>query len=88
MPTDGYNWFLILVACVCAVIVVMINVYILIHYQHPEDRNQAWWPKFVVVRAASPASPPSARFARLPPRGRRFFERAEGFLALRARAKI
>lgn len=27
----------------------MINVYILVHFQHPEDRNQAWFPKFVVV---------------------------------------
>ena len=53
MPTDGYNWFLILVACVCAVVVVAINVYILVHFQHPEDRNQAWWPKIVVVRARS-----------------------------------
>lgn len=23
--------------------------YILIEYQHPEDRNQAWFPKIVVV---------------------------------------
>ena len=34
---------------VCTALVVMINVYILVHFQHPEDRNQAWWPKFVVV---------------------------------------
>ena len=60
MPTDGYNWFLILVACVCAVVVVAINVYILVHFQHPEDRNQAWWPKIVVVRARSTSiHPPS-----------------------------
>uniref|UniRef100_A0A7S0S7E8 LIMR family protein n=1 Tax=Mantoniella antarctica TaxID=81844 RepID=A0A7S0S7E8_9CHLO len=49
MPTDGYNWFLILVAVVCTVVVVLINVYILVHFQHPEDRNQAWFPKFIVV---------------------------------------
>ena len=57
MPTDGYNWFLILVACVCTVVVVAINVYILVHFQHPEDRNQAWWPKIVVVRARSTSIP-------------------------------
>ena len=62
MPTDGYNWFLILVACVCTVVVVAINVYILVHFQHPEDRNQAWWPKIVVVRARSTSIPrPLAR---------------------------
>ena len=35
MPTDGYNWFLILVACVCTVVVVAINVYILVHFPAP-----------------------------------------------------
>lgn len=49
MPTDGYNWFLILIAAVCTILVVLINVYILVHFQHPEDRNQAWFPKCVVV---------------------------------------
>ena len=43
------NRFLILIAVVCTIVVVAINVYILVHFQHPEDRNQAWWPKFVVV---------------------------------------
>ena len=51
MPSDGYNWFLILVASIAAVVLVMINVYILVNFQHPEDRNQAWVPKLVVVRA-------------------------------------
>lgn len=64
MPTDGYNWFLIVVAVVCSVVVTMINVYILVHFQHPEDRNQAWFPKLVVVRARGEATdapePPSA----------------------------
>ena len=51
MPSDGYNWFLILVAIIASVVLVLINVYILVHFQHPEDRNQAWFPKLVVVRA-------------------------------------
>jgi hypothetical protein len=25
------------------------NIYVLVDYQHPEDRNQAWFPKVVVV---------------------------------------
>ena len=51
MPSDGYNWFLILVAIIASVVLGAINVYVLIHFQHPEDRNQAWFPKLVVVRA-------------------------------------
>jgi len=54
MPSDGYNWFLILVAIIASVVLVLINVYILVHLQHPEDRNQAWFPKLVVVRALNP----------------------------------
>lgn len=45
----GYNWFLILVACVVGILCVVGNVYLLVHYQHPEDRNQAWFPKGVVI---------------------------------------
>lgn len=48
MP-EGYNWFLILVAVVLAVVLLVGNVYILITYQHPDDANQAWFPKIVVV---------------------------------------
>lgn len=44
-----YNWFLILVAAVIGVIVLAVCVYILVEYSHPEDRNQAWFPKFIVV---------------------------------------
>lgn len=44
-----YNWFLILVAAVVSVGVLIICVYILIEYSHPEDRNQAWFPKFIVI---------------------------------------
>ena len=56
MPSDGYNWFLILVAIIASVVLVAINVYVLIHFQHPEDRNQAWFPKLVVVRTRAPGN--------------------------------
>ena len=56
MPSDGYNWFLILVAIIASVVLVAINVYVLIHFQHPEDRNQAWFPKLVVVRTRAPGT--------------------------------
>lgn len=46
---EGYNWFLILVTIVVTVLVVMANLHILVHFQHPEDRNQAWIPKIVVI---------------------------------------
>lgn len=49
----GYNWFLIIVAVVGSVLAVGVALYILIAYQHPEDKNQAWIPKFVVVLGIS-----------------------------------
>lgn len=41
--------FLILIASVAAALVLAVCVYILVEYTHPEDRNQAWIPKIVVV---------------------------------------
>ena len=49
MLPSGYNWFLIIVATVVSVLAVWVALYILIAYQHPEDRNQAWLPKAVVI---------------------------------------
>lgn len=46
---EGYNWFLILVTIVVGILVVVANLHILVHFQHPEDRNQAWVPKVVVI---------------------------------------
>eukprot|EP00882_Tetradesmus_deserticola_P026292 GHRQ01028971.1.p1 GENE.GHRQ01028971.1~~GHRQ01028971.1.p1 ORF type:complete len:120 (+),score=25.30 GHRQ01028971.1:80-439(+) len=46
---DGYNWFLIILTIALSLVLVAANVYILIHYQHPDDVNQAWFPKIVVV---------------------------------------
>ena len=37
---DGYNWVLIVVTVVVALLAVLAAVYLLVHYQHPEDRNQ------------------------------------------------
>ena len=45
----GFNWFLILVTVVVALLLVGISVYLIVHYQHPDDGNQAWVPKIIVV---------------------------------------
>lgn len=36
-----------------SVVILLANVYILIEYQHPEDKLQAWGPKIVVVLGLS-----------------------------------
>jgi LMBR1 domain-containing protein 1 len=41
--------FLIVTAIVAFVILAVVAVYILINYQHPDDKNEAYFPKFVVV---------------------------------------
>lgn len=46
---EGFNWFIILVTVVVAILVLAVCIYILVDYSHPEDRNQAWFPKIVVV---------------------------------------
>lgn len=45
----GFNWLLIFVAVVVAVVLLGACIYVLIHYQHPDDGNQAWVPKLLVV---------------------------------------
>ena len=42
MAAVGFNWFLILVTVIVGILVVLSNIYILIHYSHPDDKNQAW----------------------------------------------
>lgn len=37
------------VTVVVAVLTVAVALYLLVAYQHPEDRNQAWFPKIVVL---------------------------------------
>lgn len=49
MEVQAQNWFLILIAVIIFLLCLAGNVYVLIHYQHPDDRNQAWIPKIVVV---------------------------------------
>lgn len=47
---SDFSVFLIILAVVITILVVVVNIYVLINYQHPDDRNQAYFPKFVVVR--------------------------------------
>lgn len=46
---EGFNWFLILLTVALSLVLVAVNIYVLVHYQHPDDANQAWFPKLVVV---------------------------------------
>ena len=43
------NWFLIIVVAAVALMTIALSVYIIVIYQHPEDKNQAWFPKLVVL---------------------------------------
>jgi len=45
--------FLILITVVVSVAVLIGNMYLIVLYAHPEDRNQAWIPKLVVVLGLS-----------------------------------
>ncbi|KAL9315341.1 hypothetical protein ACSQ67_016342 [Phaseolus vulgaris] len=51
-----FNLALVIVAVVICVIVFLVNVYLLVNYQHPDDANQAYFPKFVVVLGLSVAA--------------------------------
>lgn len=46
---EGFNWVLIVITVVLALLSVGVALYLLISYQHPEDKNQAWFPKLVVL---------------------------------------
>ncbi|KAL9247024.1 hypothetical protein vseg_020495 [Gypsophila vaccaria] len=50
-----FNLALLIVAIIVVVLVFVFNVYLLINYQHPDDKNQAYFPKFVVVFGLSVA---------------------------------
>ena len=41
--------FLIIVAIVAFVLLGIVAVYLLINYQHPDDKNDAYFPKFIVI---------------------------------------
>lgn len=47
---------LVIVAIVVCILVCIFNVYLLVNYQHPDDVNQAYFPKFVVVLGLSVAA--------------------------------
>ncbi|GAB4857341.1 hypothetical protein Ancab_015249 [Ancistrocladus abbreviatus] len=50
-----FNLALVIVAIIVCVLVFIFNVYLLVNYQHPDDVNQAYFPKFVVVLGLSVA---------------------------------
>jgi LMBR1 domain-containing protein 1 len=43
------NPWLIVVAVIMLVVCVVVNFYMLVYFQHPEDKTVAWVPKIVVV---------------------------------------
>lgn len=51
-----FNLALVIVAIVVCILVFLFNIYLLINYQHPDDANQAYFPKFVVVFGLSIAA--------------------------------
>lgn len=50
---NGFNWFLIVVTVVVLLLVVASVAYAIVHLQHPEDTNQAWLPKAIVLLGLS-----------------------------------
>jgi LMBR1 domain-containing protein 1 len=53
---SDFNLALVIVAIIVCVLVFLFNVYLLVNYQHPDDKNQAYFPKFVVVLGLSVAA--------------------------------
>ncbi|XP_042416409.1 LIMR family protein Os06g0128200-like [Zingiber officinale] len=51
-----FNLALVIVAVVVCVLVLLVNLYLLVNYQHPDDANQAYFPKMVVVLGLSVAA--------------------------------
>ncbi|CAJ1930697.1 unnamed protein product [Cylindrotheca closterium] len=41
--------FMIIVAIVAFVILAVVAIYLMINYQHPDDKNEAYFPKFIVI---------------------------------------
>ena len=44
------DWFLVAVVVVMALALLGANVYILVYFTHPDDKNTAYFPKFLIVR--------------------------------------
>lgn len=43
------DWFLILATCISFGLLLVAGVYFMAYYQHPDDRNEAWFPKLTVI---------------------------------------
>ena len=43
------DWFLILTIVVAFVLLLVVAVYALVHYQHPDDKNDAYIPKLTII---------------------------------------
>ena len=43
------DWFLILATVVTLLILLVVALYFLVHYQHPDDKNDAYFPKLTVI---------------------------------------
>lgn len=53
MVSSDYSVALVVVVVITCVVVFIFNTYLLINYQHPDDYNQAYLPKAVVVLGLS-----------------------------------
>lgn len=49
------NWFLIICTVVLGLLTIALSLYLIVIYQHPEDKNQAWFPKLIVLLGFSVA---------------------------------
>mmetsp|Transcript_20473 Transcript_20473/g.30167 ORF Transcript_20473/g.30167 Transcript_20473/m.30167 type:complete len:544 (-) Transcript_20473:149-1780(-) len=43
------DWFLILATTISFLLLLVASLYFLVYYQHPDDRNEAWFPKLTVL---------------------------------------
>lgn len=43
------SWFLLLCVGVMVVVLLAVNIYMLVHWSHPDDKNEAYFPKALVV---------------------------------------
>lgn len=48
------DWWLYLMIGIGFIILIAINTYILVLWQHPDDKNEAYWPKTLVVSLCAP----------------------------------
>ena len=43
------DWFLVSMICLVFVILIITNIYLIVHFQHPSDKNEALFPKLLVL---------------------------------------